>query len=95
MSKLKRYERKAVVSGISAADAMGRFKYRLSKELGSTKVEDKGQYVVLHERIRLRNRDFMDVIVYTTDRMYISASPRISSEAFNDMATKIVRMAQA
>lgn len=49
------------MSGISAADAIGRFRYRLSKELGSTKVEDKGQYVVLHEKFRLRNRDLMDV----------------------------------
>jgi hypothetical protein len=53
LSKLKRHERKAVVTGISANDAIERYRYRLSKELGSTKVEDKGQYVLMHERVRL------------------------------------------
>jgi hypothetical protein len=94
LSKLKRHERKAVVAGISAADAIGRYRYRLSKELGSTKVEDKGQYVLMHDRVRLRNKDFIDIVVYTTDRVYISASPYVSAENFNEVATKIVRIAQ-
>lgn len=94
MSTLKRHERKAVVTGISTADAIGRYRYRLSKEFGSTRVEDKGQYVLMHERIRLQNKEFMDIVVYTTDRIYMSASPYVSAEKFDEVTTKIVRIAQ-
>jgi len=93
LSNLKRHERKAIVLGISASDSIERFRHRLSRELSSTKVEDRGQYVLMHERVRL-NGNFIDIIVYTTDRIYISASINIPSETFNDIATKVVRIAQ-
>lgn len=94
MSRPKKHERKAKVSGISSKDAIERFKYFLSKDFRSVRVEDKGQYVVLHERIHLENKQRMDVIVYTTDRMFISASPLVSLNIFDALATKIVRTAQ-
>ena len=92
MSKPKRHERKAKVPEISAN--IDRFKYSLSEAFGSTKVEDRGEYVVMHERIPLENRHFVDVIVYTTDRMYLSASPFVPVEMFNRVATEVIRLAQ-
>lgn len=92
MSKPRRHERKAKVPEISAN--IDRFKYCLSEAFRSTKVEDKGEYVVMHERITLQNKHSMDVIVYTTDRMYLSASPFMSVETFNRVATEVIRLAQ-
>ena len=92
MSKPKRHERKTKVPEVSAN--IDRFRYSLSDAFRSTKVEDKGEYVVMHERIPLQNRHFMDVIVYTTDRMYLSASPFVSVDTFNRVATEVIRLAQ-
>lgn len=94
MSRTKRHERKASVLGISGKDTIERFKYRLSKGFNSARVKDKGQYVVMHERIRVQNKDFIDIIVYTTDGIYVSASPKVSLETFNTTATSVIRMAQ-
>lgn len=92
MSKPKRQERKAKVPEISAN--IDRFKYFLSDAFGSTKVEDRGEYVVMHERIPLQNKHSMEVIVYTTDRIYLSASPFVLAETFNRVATEVIRLAQ-
>lgn len=92
MSKPKRHERKTKVPEISAN--IDRFKYSLSEAFRSTKVEDKGEYVVMHERISLQNKHSMDVIVYTTDRMYLSASPLVSADTFNRVATEVIRLGQ-
>jgi len=94
LSKTKRPERKAKVTGISSEEAIKRFKYFLSKDFHSVMVEDRGQYVILHERIHLGDKNYMDVIVYTTDTIFISASPLVFLDTFNDIATKMVRAAQ-
>ena len=94
MSALRRHERKAQVQGISAADAIERYKYCLSKKFNSIDVEDRGQYVVMHKRINIQNRQRIDVIVFSNDRIFVSASPRVSPEVFNRVATEVIRMAQ-
>ena len=92
MSRPKRHERKAKVPEISAN--IDRFKYFLSDVFRLTKVEDRGEYVVMHERVPLQNKHSMEVIVYTTDRIYLSASPLVSAETFNRVATEVIRLAQ-
>nr|MDO8100249.1 hypothetical protein [Candidatus Njordarchaeota archaeon] len=94
MSKPKRHERKAKVSGVSTQEAAERFEYCLGQAYGCKRVEDKGQYVVYHGRIQLGDKNELDVIVYTTDTMFISATPFVPIDTFNDIATKIVSMAQ-
>lgn len=94
MSRPKRNQRKAKVSGVSSKDAIQRLEYFISKEFHSTIVPDKGQYVILHRRIHLEDKNYIDVIVYTTDTIYISASPFVPSNVFGEVATRIVRLAQ-
>jgi hypothetical protein len=74
MSKPKRNDRKAEVIGISSSNSIKRYKTLLESEFGAIGVEDKNQYVLLHGRIKLPDRKFIDVIVYSTDRIYISGS---------------------
>jgi len=94
MSSLKRLDRKVEVHGISASEASKRFDYFLSKEFQASKIEDKGSYVVMHSRVRLPNRENLDVIVYTTDTIYLSTSPFVPKETFDSLATRIVQLAQ-
>ena len=92
--KPKRHRRKAKVSGVSSKDSSKRFKDFISEEFNSRKVPDRGEYVVLHERMRLEDKHDLDVIVYTTDTIYISASPFLPLDTFNRIATRIVQLAQ-
>jgi len=94
MNRLKRLDRKVEVHGISTVEASKRFDYFLSKELQASKVEDKGSYVILHSRVRLPNKENLDVIVYTTDTIYLSTSPFVPRETFDNIATRIVQLAQ-
>ena len=92
--KPKRHQRKAKVSGVSAPDCSKRFKSFLTEVLNSRGVPDRGEYVVLHERMRLEDKNVLDVIVFTTDTIYISASPFMALDTFNQIATRIVQLAQ-
>lgn len=93
-SKPKRHDRKAEVIGISSGDSIKRYKALLESEYGAMDVEDKGEYVLLHERIKLPERKFVDIIVYSTERMYVSGSPYIGTDEFARMATRIIELAQ-
>jgi len=90
----RRHERKAKVVGISSKEAIGRFEYSLSRKFNCKRVEDRGQYVVFHGRIHLGNKSNMDVIIYTTDKIFISASPFLQSEEFDEVSTQIIGIAQ-
>jgi hypothetical protein len=94
MSKLKRHERKAKVHGISAKEAVDRFDHTLSKVFNGKRIEDKGQYVVYHGRIHLGDKNELDVVLYTTDTIFVSATPSLPGITFNEVATKIVSLAQ-
>jgi hypothetical protein len=94
MSKPKRNDRKAEVTNISSGDSIKRYKTLLETEFGAFGVEDKGEYVLLHSRIRLPDRKFIDIIVYSTDRIYISGSAFIDADEFGQKATRIVELAQ-
>lgn len=94
MSKPKRPDRKAKVSEISTGENIERFKILLKTKFNSKTVPDRGQYVVLHERIPIHDKNSMDVIVYTTDRIYISTSPQVTIDVFSEKATEVVRLAQ-
>lgn len=95
MGKSKRHERKAKVSGISSADALKRFVRFLGEVYDFRQVEDKGPYVVLHGRILLPDENNIDVIVYTTDRMFLPASPYVHSSTFDQIATRVIGIAQS
>jgi hypothetical protein len=94
MSKPKRNERKVKILGISSKEATGKFDYALSEDFLSKKIEDKGQYVLTHHRIQLTDKNNIDVIIYTTDIIFISGSPTIPSGDFDRIATKIADIAQ-
>lgn len=94
MSKLKRNDRKAEVTDISTGDSIKRYKTLLENEFDASDVEDKGEYVLLHKRIKLPDRKFIDIIVYSTDRIYISGSAYIDTDEFGKKATRIVELAQ-
>ena len=94
MSKTKRHQRTAKVSGVSSSGPTKRFVDFMREEFHSKKVIDKGEYVVLHERIDFGERRYLDVIAYTTDKIYISASPFLPPNIFSQTATRIVELAQ-
>jgi hypothetical protein len=94
MSKTKRNDRKAEVIGVSSGESPKRYKMLLEQELGVVDIPDRGQYVSLHKRIRLPDKMFIDIIVYSTDTIYVSGSAYIKPEEFARIATKIIELAQ-
>ena len=93
MSKPKRNDRKAEVIGISSGESPKRYKKFLEQEFGAVDIPDKGQYVSLHKRIRLPEKMFVDIIVYSTDTIYVSGSPYIEPEEFGRIATRTIELA--
>lgn len=93
MSKTKRHQRTIKVIGISSGGPVKRFRNLLRGGFKSQVVVDKGEYVILHERINLDEGN-LDLIAYTTDKIYISASPFVPLAKFNELATKIGQLAQ-
>jgi hypothetical protein len=94
MSKPKRNDRKAELIGISSGNAIKRYKTLLSNEFGAFDIEDKGEYVLLHKRIKLPEKRFVDIIVYSTETIYVSGSAYIDAQEFAGMATRIIQLAQ-
>jgi len=94
ISGSRRHERKIKVSGISRAKAIEQFEYGLKSIFNSKRIEDKGQYVVLHYRIDLLGKGGIDIIAYTSDVIFISGSPRIPKEKFDKIANQIGQIAQ-
>jgi len=94
MKKLARKDRKAEVDGISSEAAIKRYKVFLENEFGAEDVRDRGEYVLLHKRIKMPERKSVDVIVYTTSRIYVSGSAYIEEDEFASMATRIIQLAQ-
>jgi len=94
MSKPRRKDRKAYVKGIASEVPIKRYARFLQEEFKVAEVPDKGEYVVLHRRIKLPERRAIDIIVYTTDRIYVSSSPYIDDADFDRMATRIIQLAQ-
>jgi hypothetical protein len=93
MSKPKRNDRKAEVIGISSGESSKRYKVLLENEFSAVDVSDRGEYVSLHKRIKLPDRKFVDVIVYSTDTIYVSGSAYIEPEEFARIATKTIELA--
>lgn len=93
MSKPKRNDRKAEVIGISSGESSKRYKVLLENEFSAVDVSDRGEYVSLHKRIKLPDRMFVDVIVYSTDTIYVSGSAYIDPEEFARIATKTIELA--
>lgn len=94
MSKPKRKDRKAEVNGIASEAAIKRYKGFLENEFKAADVPDRGQYVLLHKRIKLPEKKTIDIIVYSTGTMYVSGSAYIGENEFATMATRIIQLAQ-
>lgn len=93
-NRSKRHERKAKVHGIAAKEAVERFECILSQEFKGKRIEDRGQYVVYHGRIYMGDKNSLDVVVYTSDMIFISATPSLPVGRFDEVATKIAGFAQ-
>lgn len=94
MSKPKRNDRKAEVTGISSSESIKRYSTLLESEFGVVNVEDKGEYVLLHKRIKLPEKKFVDIIVYSSEIIYVSGSAYIEPAEFATKATRIIELAQ-
>lgn len=94
MSKPKRKDRKAEVNGISTEVAIKKYKGFLESEFEAADVQDRGEYVLLHKRIKLPEKRKIDIIVYSTEKIYVSGSAYISENEFATMATRIIQLAQ-
>lgn len=94
MSKPTRNDRKAQVVDISSEVATKRYKSLLESVFNAVDIPDKGEYVTLHKRIKLLDKKTVDIIVYSTDTIYVSGSALISSTDFAQIATKTIELAQ-
>lgn len=94
MSKPKRKDRKAEVEGIASEGAIKRYRGFLEKEFKADDVPDRGEYVLLHKRIKLPEKKSIDIIVYSSDIIYVSGSAYIDENEFATKATRIVQLAQ-
>ncbi len=91
--KPKRHQRTVKIVGISKNQNIGRFKHFIEKSFESREIADEGEYVVAHYRIVV-GENLIEVIVYTSDKIYISSSPYTPPDSFNQTATKIAKIAQ-
>jgi len=94
MSKPRRNERKAEVKDIASEAAIQRYKGFLEGEFKAEDFPDKGEYVLLHKRIKLPEKKKIDIIVYSTGTIYVSGSPLIDHNEFATKATRIIQLAQ-
>lgn len=94
MSKPKRKDRKAEVDGIASKDAIKRYRSLLENEFKAEDIRDKGEYVLLHKRIKLPEKKSTDIIVYSTGTIYVSGSANIEESKFAPIATRIIQLAQ-
>jgi hypothetical protein len=94
VSQPKRKERRAEVKGISGKTAIKRYGAYLEDEFNAGDIADSGQYVLLHKRIKLPEKRSIDIIIYTTDRIYVSGSAYIEEADFGSTATRIIQLAQ-
>jgi hypothetical protein len=94
MSKPKRNYRKAEVKDITSEAAVQRYKRFLESEFKADDAADKGEYVLLHKRIKLPEKKLVDIIVYSTGAIFVSGSAYLDEKEFAKMATKIIQLAQ-
>jgi hypothetical protein len=95
MSKKDRHERKITVKGISEPKALERLESSLANRFMLKKIDDRGQYVLRHLKITtLGEPKTADVIVYTSEKIFISASPSLPDEDFKSIADVIARIIQ-
>ena len=94
MPQPKRNDRKAKVNGISSKDTIEKYEGFLESEFKATNVEDKGQYVLLHKRVKLLDKKSVDIIVYSTDTIFVPGSATIEKAEFGRIATRIIQLAQ-
>lgn len=94
MSKPRRNDRKAQVVDISSERATKRYKSLLESAFNAIDILDRGEYVTLHKRIKLLDKKTVDIVVYSTDTIYVSGSAQISSTDFAQIATKTIELAQ-
>lgn len=94
MVKPRRNERKAEVKDIASKAALQRYGEFLENEFKAEDVPDKGEYVSLHKRIRLQDGKSINIIVYSTNGIYVSGSPSIDGMEFAAIATRVVELAQ-
>jgi hypothetical protein len=92
MKPPKQHGRTVTIIGISDPKNILRFEHFIQKSFRCKRVEDRGQYVVTHWRIQDTNP--IDVIVFTSDKIYISGSPLMPKSEFDQIATRIARIAQ-
>jgi len=88
-------QRKIKIGSISEADNLRRFERNLVESWKAKKVEDKGQYVLTHLRIPLFGNHNLEVMVYTSDIVFISTSPNAASGEFDRMAELVAKAADS
>ena|SRR2546426_6569713 len=94
MSKGNPNSRTIKVPKITEKDTLRRFEDYLLSSLGGKKVEDKGQYVVLHAIVPFPENFESNVIVFSSDKIFISSSGIAGKSDFDKIATDIGEAAQ-
>jgi hypothetical protein len=94
MGKTNPNGRTVSVPKISEKETLRRFENFLLVSLGGKKIDDKGQYVVLHATIPLPPNFETNVIVYSTDKIFISSSGLAEKSDFDKVADEIGEAAQ-
>lgn len=92
MKPPKPHGRTVKIIGIKERKNIQRFEHFIHRSFKCERIEDRGEYVVTHWRIQ--DTKPIDVIIFTSDKIRISGSPLISHDRFDQIATRIARIAQ-
>ena len=92
MKPPKPHGRTVKIIGIKEPKNIQRFEHFIKKSFRCESVEDLGNYVVTH--LRIHDVRPVDVIVYTSNKIYITGSPLMHPDTFNRIATKVAEIAQ-
>jgi hypothetical protein len=82
-----------VVEGVSGSEALGLLKSMLLSSHGGKQIPDAGQYTAIHLRIPVAKDTTADVIVFSTDKIFVSASPNFGQSNFDSLAKEVEEVA--
>jgi len=82
-------QKSITISHISELENFERLLDLLGEKYKCKQIEDEGESVVGHCRISLQKNQEINIVVYTTDRVLIRASPRTASELFDKEALSV------
>lgn len=94
MAKTKALQKKVEIPKISEDENPARLSGFLEEKYGCKRIEDKGEYVAIHCRIKPQRDEEIDVVVYTNGTVLIRASPKTPNDLFENICSAVEKLAR-